>query len=495
MLSKVEPRYHEEGWRIFSIMSFTSPIYHKNRFYPALRGKNAVFLSFAIEDVEDPAIPVPAQLLSEEETKGRVKWIDTRFRVCCAGLLEIRPNIDDPKFDFPMRSLGNRNIGYIHRTAGDFLATMDAQKTFIGKHRNTAFHIETRLFKAHMIYLKSCFEPTLISYDVWRFDLVPTIERTMCLARKIELETNLVRFEVFTELKCIISCFQGSECRWEHFIAEPLANRSVNFVSLAIFFGLNRYLAKVAGPGAKTFMKKEGRPYLDLALQPLREGFSLITWDLETIRFLLECGGNPNQVYKYMARIDPPPHAEVATTPWYAVLEFVRIFYCGPQPPTYHKSWSDESTLELYFRRDGIIRMGSCISSLGSLFELLLNYGADPYVVITDKYGTSSVYDIICQALVDTPEDIPILKALLPDAALKPNESRMLELKSAENNQTSEDLQGPGDPDPEEIPLTRLKKKQKFWKRRCWHMRVRKLVQGGRVPATEDSEGRELEIN
>jgi hypothetical protein len=85
--------------------------------------------SFAVSD--DEVLTAPIRILSEEETIRKVEWIGTRLRVCWAGLLGVAPTaIFNDVF---LKELGNRRVGYIHRPAKDFLATLDMRNKFIGK--------------------------------------------------------------------------------------------------------------------------------------------------------------------------------------------------------------------------------------------------------------------------------------------------------------------------------------------------------------------------
>jgi hypothetical protein len=79
-----------------------------------------------------------------------VQWINIRLKVSCAGLLELNPW----SLGAPLSEFGNLKVQYIHRTARDFLDTLDSQKTPIGKFRSTTHHVPTQLLKANVSYMK-----------------------------------------------------------------------------------------------------------------------------------------------------------------------------------------------------------------------------------------------------------------------------------------------------------------------------------------------------
>jgi hypothetical protein len=409
MLIQIEPIYHEEGWQLFSTASLT---FHQESLYSG-DGIDAIHISFAIDEDIQSILSTPMHFLTREEVTRRVQWINTRLKVSCAGLLEL--NTRDPYI--PLGEFGNSKVQYIHRTARDFLNTLDAEKTPIGKFCSTMHHAPTRLLKANVAYIKSCFK--LSDNDISP-KLTPHIRRTMWLASKAELETGHDEFEVLQEMQCAITKILSPPVPWIHSVApegspdsrfEMLEGWQDDFVSLAIMWGLNRYLSKALGKGNKLLGEKRGRPYLDYAL-PIHPNTG---WryqgrcDLETIRLLLQYGCNPNQVF------------EEGASPWQYFLSSVHIGLLE------ENFWVRAEDFEVYFRVGGARPNTSCSTYLGSLFELMLKHGADPYASITEwpelparKPKSFSVLEIISCSLATSPEDVAVLVALLPKPALLP---------------------------------------------------------------------------
>jgi hypothetical protein len=128
MLIQIEPIYHEEDWKLFSIASLA---FHQESLYSG-DGIDALHMSFAIDEGTESIVSAPMHLLTEEEVTRRVQWINIRLKVSCAGLLEL----NQWSTHVPMGEFSNLKVQYIHRTARDFLDTLDAQNTPMGKFRN-----------------------------------------------------------------------------------------------------------------------------------------------------------------------------------------------------------------------------------------------------------------------------------------------------------------------------------------------------------------------
>jgi hypothetical protein len=98
---------------------------------------------------------------------------------------------------------------------------------------------------------------------------------------------------------------------------------------------------------------------------------------------------------------------EEDTSPWQYVLNIVQT---RPSAEDFSVEAEDP---ESYFRVDGIRPQTSCSTYLGSLFELMLKHGADPYASITEwpepparKPKSFSVVEIISCSLATSPEDV-----------------------------------------------------------------------------------------
>jgi hypothetical protein len=259
MLFQIVPVYYEEGWQLFSIASLA---FHDESLYSG-DGIDAVHMSLAIDEDIELHISGQIRLLTRKEVTRRVQWINIRLKVSCAALLELNPW----SLGAPLSEFGNLKVQYIHRTARDFLDTLDAQKMPIGKFRSTTHHVPTQLLKANVAYMKSCFELSRDKVDNLVF-LTPIIKRTMWLARKAEREPRHDEFEVLKEMERVLTKFFSPPVSWSDFMAVDksfdVAVRGGlwqdDFVSLAIMWGLNRYLAKALGKGDRSIEEKKGRP-------------------------------------------------------------------------------------------------------------------------------------------------------------------------------------------------------------------------------------------
>jgi hypothetical protein len=408
MLIQIEPIYHEKGWKLFSIASLA---FHEESLYSG-DGIDAVHMSFAIDEGIESILSEPMHLLTKKEVTRRVQWINIRLRVSCAGLLEL----NQWSTHVPLGEFGNLKVQYIHRTAKDFLDTLDGQKTPIGKFRSTMYHVPTRLLKANVAYIKSCVKLNSHSRDELTL-LTPIIKRTMWLTNKAELETGHDEFEVLRDMECTLTKLLGPSIPWSNFMAidessgvhsSPggrIPGRDDDFVSLAIMWGLNRYLAKALGEGNKLQNDKKGTPYLDYAIPKFPGPRFKQKWDLATIRLLLQYGCNPNQAFNEIS-------------PWQYVLSIVQG-KCSTQDFAV-----DAKDFEIYFRHDGIRPKTLCLTYLGSPFELMLNHGADPDAHMMPFFAQNpkyiSVLEIISCSLANSPEDVAVLVTLLPEPSLLP---------------------------------------------------------------------------
>jgi NACHT domain len=412
MLSKVESIYYEEGRKLFSIVSVSFQIEAKYVGDPIC----ALRLAFAMGDKEN--LKVPWESVSEEEVIKMVEWIDSRLRICCAGLLEVSSNHQFNENYFG--TFGNREIQYIHRTGRDFLVPDRSSKKPSWIYPVITDEIPVRIMRSNVIYLKALVQGNAFIERRRKF-LNRLVVRMMWLAYKAEQETSHHHAEILDAFKDSAGQLFGSSSEWMgKFIgsieSDEDSRRSwcTDFLCLAIVWGLNLYLDCKLGQGTEVLEAKRGRPYLDYALRYIgdKEGREE-QWDLKTISILLDHGGDPNLHCNLC--IDPRNHYLTQSTPWEAVLYKVSL----------HRS---TMTTEIFS------------SLLAPLFELMLSHGADPHATdypvsqgqIAKKLG-KSVTDIVSQYLKSCPEKSSQLLQLLDAAKKKPrlpkNVSRISRLK------------------------------------------------------------------
>jgi hypothetical protein len=400
MLSKIEPIYYEEGRRLFAVVWLA--FYSENK-YEGI-GISAVNLFFAVR--EEHELIASDTKWDEKEVSSIVEWVESRFKVCCAGMMEVSSRMESESKDWCLVKPGNRSVQYIHRTARDFLAPGQGQKAPEWIRPVAADNIPMRMMRANMMYLKclTAMEGN-VSNDVF---LIPIIQRTMWLAYKAEQESSHHHAE-------LLDAFQDSAQRlfdfsrgWGNIVDDCIwgANarghikhssfREVvwynNFLCVAIMWKLGLYVENKLKDGQA--IAKDGRPYLDYALRYMgKQGHPVEQWCLKTISVLLEHGSNPNQFYDF----GTSSHYSDNPTPWKALLDAIANY-----------SYTDHEDREEDFP-----------SLLAPLMELMLSHGADPNASVTKGLHRWTVKDAVCQYSKSYPEKSAQLLKLIKTAAKK----------------------------------------------------------------------------
>jgi hypothetical protein len=352
MLSKIESIYYEEGRRVFSIVW---PAFYQEQKYIG-DGISAIHLSFAMGDNQDNG---PYEGWSNEKVATIVDWVDSRLKVCCAGLLELS-SLQEYQHTF-LEGLGNRTIQYIHRTAKDFLELDDAGKRPAWIHPVVTDQINLRMMRANVMYLQSCVQGNEFIERMEDF-LRPFIRRMMWLAYEAEQETSCHNAEILDAFEVSAGRLFGSSIKWGDIVSRELIGSNKegwcdDFLSLVIVWRLNLYLGKKLGTGNEVLNAKKARPYLDYALHYTGEERWEDNWDLRTISTLLEHGGDPNLPFSTIKQGLGPYHESLPyiltnSTPWQAVLYAIDLHLCSGNEKV--------------------------ISLLVPLFGLMLSHGADP---------------------------------------------------------------------------------------------------------------------
>jgi hypothetical protein len=205
MLSKIEPIYYEEGRKLFSIVWLA---FHQEKNYKG-GGISAVHLSFALEDNED--MTAPYKRWNKRKVISIVEWMDSRLKVCCAGLLELA-SFQNAQYTC-LDTLGNRAIQYIHRTARDFLAPEDSQQKPIWIRPEIADQIPVRVMRANVIYLKSLVRGNGFTKQMDDF-LRQFIRKMMWLACKAEQETCYHNAEIVDAFEDTAGQLFNSSIKW-----------------------------------------------------------------------------------------------------------------------------------------------------------------------------------------------------------------------------------------------------------------------------------------
>jgi hypothetical protein len=265
MLSKIEPIYYEEGRKLFSAVWLA---FHQEANYEG-DGISAVHLSPVMEDNE--GLIAPCESWSQEQVISRVQLVDNRFKVCCAGLLEISNHRKSR--GIYLAELRDRAVQYIHRTAKDFLARSVSQRKQLWIRPELTDHIPVRMMRANVVHLKTVTSFTKEQINIW---LPPFIRRMMWLACKAEKETSYHNSEILDAFEKAGQLLDppidwGAIIENEYIPVVPYPTPwSDDFLSLTILWNLRLYLEKKLDHGRKVLEAKQGRPYLDYALRYLK---------------------------------------------------------------------------------------------------------------------------------------------------------------------------------------------------------------------------------
>jgi hypothetical protein len=297
MLSKIDPIYYEEARLLFSIMWLAS---EKAEKYSG-DALCALRLSFAMENKED--LKARCEIMDKERAVGIVDLMDSRLKICCAGLLEI-PSLHTQYKSSHLVVPGNRPVQYIHRTARDLLAPESPQTRPPWVCRSLADDIPVRMMRANVVFLQSCFRKADLTETLYEF-LNSFIESTMWLACMAEREKSYHHEEILDTFAENVGRLLDSPTGWagnfisnEGFDTNSKRNWCNDFLSLAVVWQLDLYVDKKLAQDNTVLEAKKGRPYLDYALRYMsKDGRPEDFWDLKTITVLLEHGGNPNLHY------------------------------------------------------------------------------------------------------------------------------------------------------------------------------------------------------
>jgi hypothetical protein len=187
--------------------------------------------------------------------------------------------------DVFLKEFGNRRVGYIHRTAKDFLATPDMRDKFIWKYQGHIYHTPARLLKGNILYLKHYMQlpPDSKPKIMMRRPTTTTVmrklqgvfKRSMWLARKAEFETHNPQLEALDELQSFLCCFlSSSQHRWfitwaaTELYSSPSSDISPevsnnerrhnhDYLSIAVICGLNLYLETKFGDEVEILIIEE----------------------------------------------------------------------------------------------------------------------------------------------------------------------------------------------------------------------------------------------
>jgi len=104
MLSKVESIYYEEGRRLFALVWLA---FYTEEKYKGV-GISAVNLFFAVG--EEHGLTRSYMKWDEKKVSSVVQWVESRFKVCCAGMMEISSQMEWDFRGMCSKTLGNQSV-------------------------------------------------------------------------------------------------------------------------------------------------------------------------------------------------------------------------------------------------------------------------------------------------------------------------------------------------------------------------------------------------
>jgi hypothetical protein len=272
----------------------------------------------------DPEESVSAEIVpwSDSKIQIRCETLRRRLKSRCREFIEIQaPNCQGSAEVDP----GSR-IQFSHRAAGDYLKHHIRNK-LLAYTTNTGFSPFVSLLKSSVQHLKILNKPQSRAL-LWHFATVALLcahhfesEQAMSgvyvalltqLDRTMEHHhLNLLKddqgrwIEKKYLLKNMIKGDKGWEAKlhatlhWSNFhptYPQPIEWHN-SFLSLAVQFGLSKFLDQSLGQGDRVLKSKKGRPLLDYAMSPLPGvKYNIITPDV--VKVLLSHGANPNEKFQ-----------------------------------------------------------------------------------------------------------------------------------------------------------------------------------------------------
>jgi hypothetical protein len=288
MLALTGTIYIEKASRIFQIfraaMNFREVLNDDNAVAPY----NLTVLALALainDDLDLDAI----KATRTKEILTRCEDMQVQLVACCAGLLELGEIT--PSFTNPF----NRQVGYLHRSARDFIERPDMWTRILGYTRGISFNPNASLLKSTVCQVH------LILRRQSVFDVAPTGAQAMVYAYHSETETRRSCTRMLDELDRALTAAAESETRneerverhWTNFIkGDFLYDENANFLSHAVQFGLSLYVAEKCQSGHIKWIKGQ-RPLLDFILVD-----NPFIYNSEVAKVLIQYGANPNMRFQ-----------------------------------------------------------------------------------------------------------------------------------------------------------------------------------------------------
>lgn len=294
MLSTIDPFYLPRSSQLFQLTLCTE------------RRLSQLTLSFIHEDNPDALI----QLLREDrEATVRDTYNSTNRRVNALGkgLIEIN-RTDSTNLYFLY------GVDFLHRTVRDFLA-MNEVRSKLENYSGGAIPCHLQLCTAILAQIQSL-GPDYQSITVAE-SFLRLLDEFLLYTLVLEIEGSRLPEQFFITLIEQLDLFsmtnglprqsrehvralnfktdlqQFTSEHWANVATEDKNNNISFFISAGLFYPVKSFIEN--NPNA--ICAKEGRPLLDYALRRDRDSVKIREPNSRTVKFLLECGADPNQMY------------------------------------------------------------------------------------------------------------------------------------------------------------------------------------------------------
>jgi hypothetical protein len=318
LINHIQPFYHEESSKLFQIKRTLeySALRVFNRMPPPPPTVSTLSMAEEMASVIDLSIP---KSQSPEDLSVRAREMSARLKSRCGGLLET------------IRHGNNYSVSYLHRSVREFLELPDIRELLLSRTKSS-FNPDESLFKALFLQIKH-------SRDMGGAFVQSTftIRWALVYARRA-MEANGNSYVSFLDQldKIIMNQWlsvprkirspsgdvvdlRAEKAHWTNFLDYRHPSKSAvqlnqdNFLSMAVSFGLNKYVEAKLDESPDILIKKRGRPLLDCIL------FAQDSVDVDMVSILLRHGAQPNKEF-------------CGSSAWQRSLELIQLLLYGNKP-------------------------------------------------------------------------------------------------------------------------------------------------------------------
>lgn len=371
MLRRIDRQDRERAARVFGLM------------VEAIQPQFILVFSYLDmeEDNPDYALQLPERTLFPEEFRKQHDRTKQRLNKWCRDFIDLVDDVESQHAIFRYR------VDFLHRTVRDFLNTKEMHG-FLQEHTPKDFDARLSLCKAILALVKNFPIPNEKSYRLYLDHIFGLADEFLFYAEQIE------RISKRSE-RCLLDAFDqvyqkhaktakvGHHWSNERDPAAELLDEwgEKTFLACAIQGRLHLYVTESLGTNPKLIKTKDGRPLLDYALRPaivtpIELPYNREPVDPEMVQILLDRGANPNQKIRIYDN----------KTTWEL---FLRWFY-------------ERAAADSNMSREALF----------TVFESLIEHGADPYLEIQTVKAGKALKTIRYGRTV-APEELVLMK--VPD--------------------------------------------------------------------------------